>query len=224
MSIVDASATARLRARLGEQAGFSLPELLVALALMVVVMGAALALLDTNSRAIATEQERPLAVVEAQTGLRSMTRELRQTYQVLGPLSPALTSNYIDVLERVTRAGAVQEIRVLFRCDISDPANAAYRRCLRYESTPASPQAAGSLPDGVTGTVVVGRLTNGTMSNPTFSLSYPATTPGGAFAQRPSVGVVAVKVPLKGESRGSTYVSSLTLRDGFNMPNLLVTQ
>ncbi len=224
MSVASASTGARLRARLGEQEGFSLPELLVALALFIVVMAAALALLDTNSRAIATEQERPLAVAEAQTGLLSMTRELRQAYQGLGPLSPTTSSNYVDVLERVTRAGVVQKVRVLFRCDVSDPSDSAYRRCLRYESTPASPQAPGSAPTGVTGTVVVGRLLNGTLADMVFTLSYPATTPGGAYAQRPSVGAAVVKVPLKGESRGSTYRSSLALRDGFDMPNLLVTQ
>lgn len=210
--------------RLREQAGFTLTELLVAMALMVVVMLAVLALLDTSSHAIATEQERPHAVLEAQTGLLGMTRELRETYQVVGPLSPTTSSNYVDALVRVTRAGAVQAIRVLYRCDVADPANSAYRRCVRYESSATATQTAGTPPTGVAGTVVVARLANGTAGDPVFSLSYPATNPGGSFASRPSVGAAVVKVPLKGESSGSTYRSVLALRDGFNMPNLLVTK
>src|SRR3954451_322128 len=66
-----------------EESGFTLVELLVAAGLMLVVVGAALALLDSSNTIAARDQERTHAIREAQVGVQSMTRELRQAFSIV---------------------------------------------------------------------------------------------------------------------------------------------
>src|SRR3954463_4404165 len=66
-----------------EESGFTLVELLVAAGLMLVVVGAVLALLDSSSSIAARDQERTHAIGETQAGVHEMTKELRQAFSIV---------------------------------------------------------------------------------------------------------------------------------------------
>ena len=62
--------------------GYTLIEALVVVVLLIVVMGGTLSLLDTTAQVAPQENERAHAIREAQVGLSTMTRELRQARSV----------------------------------------------------------------------------------------------------------------------------------------------
>ena len=174
-------------------------ELLVAQGLFLVVMGAALAMLDTQTKLAPRDQERAFAMREAQVGMAGLVRELRHTKTVVF----ASTSRFEVELER---NGVLR--RVGYKCDQApatddpqDPYDQTYLRCVRVEG-PAST----ALPSYGTGRTVIARLLTSTVftyspnsSNPT----YVTTT---------------VKVPSRGE-RTEANSNNIVLNDGFFMPN-----
>ena len=68
-----------MRVRL-EESGWTLIELLISSVILVIMLGAVLALLDATNAVAPRDQERAHDLREAQVGLYEMTRELRQAY------------------------------------------------------------------------------------------------------------------------------------------------
>jgi prepilin-type N-terminal cleavage/methylation domain-containing protein len=115
------SARSALRRLAREQGGFSLIELLTAAALLTVILGAVLSLLDTTQEIAPQDQERAEAIREAQVGIHAMTRELRSAYQLdtTGPY-------YLSA--RVIRGG--NAIQVAYDC-AGSASNPTWGKCLR---------------------------------------------------------------------------------------------
>jgi type II secretory pathway pseudopilin PulG len=131
-------------ARDGE-AGYALVELMVVASLLVVVLGAILALGETTQRIAPKETERAHVIREAQVGMHRMTRELRHAYQ-----APTLTGSTMQAAVLGTN-GATRTVR--YDCDEAHPTDPAYTRCLRQVFSGGS---------WTGGEVVIDRVLNGT--------------------------------------------------------------
>ena len=198
---------------MSDEAGFTLVELLVAFTILSAVLGAILVVFDGVYRSSQNDNERNTSLVEQTRSLHRMTSELRQAYRVIGPVSGS-TSNYMDVLVRITQPGSgTQNRRVLYRCDNTVIAT-GLRQCARYEFSATDPSPAGSAPFGAATTVAIPRVSNGTAADPVFTdLSSPNGTGGG-----PTYGRVTIKTPGAGE-RTTGYLHQLVLSDGFYLRN-----
>jgi type II secretory pathway pseudopilin PulG len=104
-----------------DQSGYSLIELLAASALLVLVLGAVLALLDTAGALAPQDQERGHAVREAQVGMTRMTRELRGATQLEAAGPYVLTA-------RMLRGGS--EVTVTYNCG-GAAADPTWGQCVR---------------------------------------------------------------------------------------------
>jgi len=134
-----------------DDAGFSLVELLIVMLVLTVLLIAILNLLDTTSGEAAKDNERGIALTEAQQGLHRMTLELRRAYRF-----NSASHNTLDVLIRCRRdetgctAGGTsgepfatqRSKRVVFNCNApfagavgnaSAALLATYRSCTRTE-------------------------------------------------------------------------------------------
>src|SRR4051812_16561279 len=109
-----------------EEGGFTLVELLVAAGLMLIVVGAALALLDSSNTIAARDQERTHAIREAQVGVQSMTRELRQAFSIV-------SSSPYAIEVHVVRGGADHD--VTYDCTGTSSAGPPLGQCVRYETS-----------------------------------------------------------------------------------------
>jgi len=165
----------------------------MSLAVFTFVLSAIFGLLDSAAQQAPKDQERAVAIREAQAGLQRMTRELRQAYKVLdaGP-----KSMYV-VIGRATPP----DIHVRYDCDVPYPGNSAYRRCVRWWA-PVGQVLRTDLP----GEVVIDRG----LSAVSFSYS-----PG---PLNPTYVKVHIEVPQKGERAGG-FQSNLVLDDGFYLRN-----
>lgn len=184
-------AAARVRR---DERGFSLVELLVVMAGFTVVLGAILGLLDAAANQAPKDQERAIAIREAQAGLQRMTGELRQAYQVLD----AQPKSMYVVVARPTPP----DIHVKYDCDVPYPGNTAYHRCVRWWA-PVGQELRTDLP----GQVVIDRG----LSNVYFTYS-----PG---PLNPTYVKVHIEVPQKGE-RKAGFKSNFILDDGFYLRNM----
>jgi type II secretory pathway pseudopilin PulG len=106
-----------------DEAGFALVELLVVASLLVVVLGAVLALAETTQRIAPKESERAHVIREAQVGLHRMTRELRHAYQ-----APTVTGSTMQA-DVLGEGGETKTVR--YDCDEAHPTDGAYTRCVR---------------------------------------------------------------------------------------------
>lgn len=185
--------TAACTRRLREQRGMALAEVLVTLTTFVFVMAAVLSLLETTAKQAPRDEERANSIAEAQSGLHRMTRELRQAYKVLDAQPKSM---YI-LIGRSTPP----DKHVKYDCDVADPENAAYRRCVRWEALVGEP-----LPVNEPGEIVVDR----SLSQVLFSYA-----PG---PLNPTYVKLHIEVPQKGE-RGEGYGSSFVLDDGLYLRN-----
>ena len=159
---------ARLRARMAAEGGSSLIELLVAMAIFTFVMGAALSLFEVAVKSAPKDQERAVAVREAQTGLSGMTRRNPNAYDIV-----ELTPNAIDFL--VARQGVNKRVR--YECGVTDnDITPALKKCQRSEATLSSPDR-GPLPATGTPRKVIGRMLNGTAADPVLSYTMPPMEP-----------------------------------------------
>jgi hypothetical protein len=104
--------------------GYGLIELMVVASLLVIVLGAILALAETTQRIAPKETERAHVIRDAQVGLHRMTRELRHAY-----LAPTVTGSTIQA--SVLGAGGGTKT-VSYQCNQAHPTDSAYTRCLRY--------------------------------------------------------------------------------------------
>jgi type II secretory pathway pseudopilin PulG len=179
-----------------EESGFTLVELLVAAGLLLIVVGAVLALLDSSSSIAARDQERTHAIGEAQAGVHRMTKELRQAFSIVS------SSPYVFEVH-VVKNGADHD--VTYDCSGTSSAGPPLGQCVRYE-TAGSGQTAAS--------TVVDRLINkpGSGRPPVFTY----TTNGSGHT---TYATVHVEVPSKGE-RAAGYAYSVVVDDGFYMRNL----
>lgn len=189
----------RLRQMGAEQAGFSLIELLAAQALFLLIIGAALGLLDTQNKLAPRDRERAVAIREAQVGLAGLVRELRGTQTVV-----FASSTRFEV--ELMRGGVLR--RVGYKCDqppaTDDPSNPhdqTYLRCVRVEGTAGT-----ALPSYATGRTVIARV----LAGPVFTYSPDASNP--------TYVTTTLKVPSRGERKESNS-HDIVLNDGFFMPN-----
>jgi type II secretory pathway pseudopilin PulG len=184
-------------ARSGE-AGFSLIELLAVVSLLIVILGAILALAETTQKIGPRDQDRAHAIRDAQVGLHGMTRQLRQAY-----LLHTATPYAMDVSVLVN--GAVK--RFSYECDAAHPTEPTYNRCFRFEVVGGTKGP---------GKLVIDRVLNGPagtgLTNPIFR--YETNSSGNVtYAE------AAVDVPAKGDRRLG-HAHKIALYDGFYMRNL----
>lgn len=112
---------ARLRARLGDERGFTLIEMVMATALGMVVFTVALNVFDNGRRASARVQDRTEVVQRGRTTMETLTKELH-SQTCLGPGYPAIV--YADA-NRVTfyaNVGPADWNRAYPAAPITDPA------------------------------------------------------------------------------------------------------
>jgi prepilin-type N-terminal cleavage/methylation domain-containing protein len=185
----------RARAR-REEAGFTLVELLVAMGLLLIVLGAVLALLDSSKTVASRDQERTHAVREAQVGVYAMTKELRQAYSIVSS-SPYL----IEV--HVWKNGADHD--VTYDCTGTSSAGPPLGQCVRYETTGGGQGNA---------SVVVDRLINNQGSGRPPVFAYTANGSG-----QTTYATVHVEAPSKG-GQAQGYGYRVTFDDGFFLRNL----
>jgi len=189
-----------IRARLRDQRGVGLVELLAAMGLFLFVMVAALTVMESGERIGPKDTERANAIQEQRVGLYRMVRELRQAHQVLGS-SP----RSMEVVVRIARNGTHETRHVAYYCNDVTPG-----KCIRKETTIGQP-----LPEG--GEVVIDRVLNWTSdSAPVFQ--FPDDTSNGVT---PQFVTVTVQVPAKG-ARQRGYGNKLTLEDGFLARNMRI--
>jgi hypothetical protein len=173
-------------------------ELLCVVSVMIVVLGAVVALGETTARIAPSDQERAHAIREAQVGLHEMTRQLRQAY-----LLHAGSPYAMDVSVLVNGAPR----RFSFECDHPHPDVSGYNRCLRYEVV-------GGTKSG--GKLVIDRVLNGPAGsgsvNPIFS--YETNSAGAIIYAQASI-----DVPAKGD-RKEGHDHKIAFYDGFYMRNL----
>ncbi len=208
----------RLRRVAHDESGLTLTELLVTILLLGLVLSATLSVLDTNVRSAPRDDERAIAITEAQTGLNGMVRELRQAYSVQG-----WTSDSIRVLVRrrrddpATPAVEYATLDVQYSCGSENPG-----RCTRREAPAGSPLPA-------TGKPVILRVLNWQPSLPAarrvfnFDQSSDRSNAASAGAILPSYVTVRVEVPAAGERREG-YSNSVVLEDGFYARNVPISQ
>jgi Tfp pilus assembly protein PilX len=135
------------------EAGYGLVELMVVASLLVVVLGAILALGTTTQRIAPKESERAHVIREAQVGLHRMTRELRHAFQ-----APTVSGSTMQA-DVLAANGATRTVR--YDCDEAHPSDPAYTRCLRQVLSGGT---------WSTGEVVIDRVLNGAA---VFSLTPP---------------------------------------------------
>lgn len=106
------------------EAGFSLIELIVVMAMLAAALGSILTVIERTTRLSTEDRERAHAIRDAQVELDGVVREARQAFRV-----NASTGNRLDVT--LHRSGTTR--RVVFDCTVAHPTLAATRRCMRQE-------------------------------------------------------------------------------------------
>jgi type II secretory pathway pseudopilin PulG len=105
--------------------GYSLTEALIVVVLLVVVMGGTLSLLDTTAQVAPQENERAHAIREAQVGLATMVRELRQARTVEDDYSPT------TLTVRTPVAGVPTLVE--YDCDVASITKPGLKACRRIQ-------------------------------------------------------------------------------------------
>ena len=174
------------------ETGYSLTEALIVVVLLIVVMGGTLSLLDTTAQVAPQENERAHAIREAQVGLGTMVRELRQARSVEDDYSAT------GLTVRTPVAGV--PTRVEYDCDAVSITKPDLKACRRV-------QYAADDSTEVRTTYPVDRL----LSNQVFTY----TVEGGAiqFVR------ARIEVPASGE-RQQGLDHKIVLDDGFFLRNV----
>ena len=112
------------------ESGYTIVEALLVFALLAVVMGATLGLLDTSAKILPKERERAEAIRESQVGLARITRELRQASQVLAPPFAAPQASTSHTLVVKTKVNGTLTT-VTYHCTDPSPTLPGARACRR---------------------------------------------------------------------------------------------
>jgi prepilin-type N-terminal cleavage/methylation domain-containing protein len=179
--------------------GFTLVELLVAMAAMLVVAGGAMSVLVSLQRNAANDVERAHAIREAEQGMLRMTKDLREAFALTDP-----NPNRNEITFQAKVRGVSYSIR--YNCAVAHPTLAGVYQCVRT-ATSAS----------ITRTdVVVERVLNAAASTPLGErvFQYPYG--------RPSYVRIRIAVPARGR-RTQGYAHRVVLDDGVYMRNCDVT-
>ena len=186
--------------RLRAQDGFTLPELLVVMALLPIIALALMNMLDTTAKLAPKSTEFANAVQEGGTGVSLAMRDVRQAYRIAGT-----TPNSITFYANINGA----DIRENISCDIPSTARdtngALLRRCVK---TTAAANAA--LPSPATGQILVDRVSNGTSADPVFHYSPDPISP--TFVR------MLIKVPARGEDNDG-FSHTITIDNGTELRN-----
>jgi prepilin-type N-terminal cleavage/methylation domain-containing protein len=191
-------ASATLRRRLSGERGFTLVELLVAMALAAVVFGAILSMLESSQRVEARDTEWALTMQEGRSGLSRMSREIRQASKI-----EKAETGTIDFLATVGST----EYHVRYECGVVE--SAPRYKCVRFASKIGE-----SLP--ATGTRVVGGVLNGTTVFKYFKKGFANTT-------EPNYVTLTLELPASGtlkQAGSSAYKQHVVLTDTAYMRNL----
>jgi prepilin-type N-terminal cleavage/methylation domain-containing protein len=181
----------KLSTRASDERGFALVELVIVCALLGVVLSAILVFGDTAQQLVPKEQERAMAIQQAQTGIFRMTRELRQAHQVNTATPLVLDVNFAS--SNVNRT-------VRYDCSQAHPTVSEYSRCVRIET-------------GRPNEVVVDRVLN-----KTSVFTYTTNTDGAITYVRVAIDVPARGERAVGSA--ASYEHQVGLYDGFYMRNL----
>jgi prepilin-type N-terminal cleavage/methylation domain-containing protein len=179
-----------LPACVSQERGFALVELLVVITLLSVILSAILLFADTAHKVTPKEQERSMAIQQAQTGIYRMTRELRQAHQVNMAQPLVIDVNYAS-------SGVNRQVR--YDCDEPHPTVASYSRCVRMEA-------------GQPNEVVVDRVLN-----KTTIFTYSTNADGAITYVRVAIDVPARG---ERNVDGDGYDHQIGLYDGFYLRNL----
>jgi prepilin-type N-terminal cleavage/methylation domain-containing protein len=183
----------------GQEAGFTLVEMLIAAALSLVVFAAVLAALETSQRVQIRDTEWALNVQEGRTGLSRMLGEIRQAYSLKGT-----TANSIDFY--ATLGGVKKE--VYYECDVAE-SSTGYHECVRVAT-----EAGSALPALGTGVPVVRSLLN-----PSSVFSYSDT----AVPTASDVVTALIELPASGTLKlagASVYKHHIVLKNDAYIRNL----
>lgn len=171
---------------MGDDRGFTLPELLVATVLSMIVIGAGVTVLTASLASQARIQSQSAAIQQARTVMEGMVRELRQ-----GSSVPSASPSQLSVITYVRNAtcGTTTPVcRVTYQC-------ATAGTCTRTVSKP----------DGTSPGAPV-RLISGLSSPNVFTYTPPTSTASA------SVGVI-LSLPAKNGGNAITLSDSATLRN-----------
>jgi prepilin-type N-terminal cleavage/methylation domain-containing protein len=191
-------ASATLRRRLSGERGFTLVELIVAMALAAVVFGAILSMLESSQRVEARDTEWALTMQEGRSGLSRMSREIRQASKI-----EKAEPGTIDFLAKVGST----EYYVRYECGVVE--SAPRYKCVRFASKVGE-----SLP--ATGARVVGGVLNGTTVFKYFKKGFANTT-------EPNYVTLTLELPASGtlkQAGSSAYKQHVVLTDTAYMRNL----
>jgi type II secretory pathway pseudopilin PulG len=144
--------------RLGNEAGFTLPELLISASVLLFVVGGAMGVLIASMHTENTDRQFSQEIQDAQVGLARMMREIRQTNRVV--LASANTIRFV-------LPGATDYV-VQYECDVAQ-AGTAFRQCTRVRAAlpPNGDPNSVTLPAATTGAPILQRLTNGAITSGT---------------------------------------------------------
>ena len=152
---------ARPRARLKEARGFTLPELLIATVLGLIVVGAAVAVFTVSVNNQPRISSKSAAIQQARTAMERMTRELRQSSTV--PTATPSQLSIVTYVHSATCGGASANTAISCRVTYACSAGA----CTRTEARP----------DGASPGPAV-RIVSGLASNNVFTFAPSAGAPG----------------------------------------------
>jgi type II secretory pathway pseudopilin PulG len=180
----------------GGEAGYALTELLVVTSLLAIVLGAILTLGETSQRIAPRESERAQVIRESQTGMDRMTRELRETHNLVSQ-----SASKVDAWVPVLGGG---QRRVAYECDIAHPTVTGWTRCMRYDVAADGTKSNGQ--------VIVDRVLNGAADS-TLPVFLRGSAPTTDYVK------TTVEVAARGDLQNG-YGHRILLEDGFYMRNL----
>jgi prepilin-type N-terminal cleavage/methylation domain-containing protein len=198
-------ALARFR---GDEAGFSLIELMVTVVMLVVVLGAASTVLIGVNRQSPNDVERAKVIGQAEAGISRMSRELRSGWAATGSSLPTTSTNVMDLIVPDATHGT---IRVKYDCTVSSTAYSGYHSCVRYWGTDTSTSPAGNA------STIIDDVSNDETSTDTGYT--PVFTPNSSTS--PTYYSVEIQAPAKGSRANSisTYTYQVTLTGGIYLRN-----
>lgn len=217
------SAGGRARWRLlADEGGFSLTEMLVTAAMLVVILTAVMGLFSSSNRIGQSDLARDQALNDQTVGFSRMVNEIRQAYQVNCPSAGCgsnATSTSIDFDERIYESGVQKDRRVAYNCGAVQPGVAGQYECVRYETAATDTTDAVPLSSSCTtctATIVIQNIVN------TNVFSGLTTGTSGSGAVRWASGTATIDSPANGalSSHVSPFKHDIVLSQSFSMPQL----